>query len=158
METRAMVVGLVEGGAAACTEGDGAAHEIKQLVEPVRTYIITPSNHPSSTSLRDWKLRRCCSPHRHWAAHPRHQWVTSILGSKQGVRSSHGGGIFWCSLPVQHNAEKRKYYLEERWGDYAKQTGQPNIFFTMSAKAVDVTKELHLALQKLAFSCPRLVD
>ena len=60
-----------------------------------------------------------CSPHRHWAAHPHHQWVTSILGSKQGVRSSHGGSVFWCSLPVQHNAEKRKHYHEERWGDYA---------------------------------------
>ena len=53
METRAMVVGLVEGGAAACTEGDGATHEIEQLVEPVGAYIITLLNRPSSTSLRD---------------------------------------------------------------------------------------------------------
>jgi hypothetical protein len=65
METRATVVGLVEGGAATCMEGDGAAHKIKQLVEPVGTYMTTPSNHPSSTSSRDWKLHRCCSPHRH---------------------------------------------------------------------------------------------
>ena len=52
METRATVVGLLEGGAT-CTEGDGATHEIEQLVEPVGAYIITPLNRPSSTSSRD---------------------------------------------------------------------------------------------------------
>jgi len=52
METRATVVGLLEGGAT-CTEGDGATHEIEQLVEPVGAYIITLLNRPSSTSSRD---------------------------------------------------------------------------------------------------------
>jgi hypothetical protein len=43
METTVMVVGLVEG-IATCTDGDGAMHEIEQLVEPVGAYIITLSN------------------------------------------------------------------------------------------------------------------
>jgi hypothetical protein len=71
METTAMVVGLVEG-IATCTEGDGATHEIEQLVEFVGAYIITPLNRPSSTSSRDWKLCGYCSPRRRRAAHPCH--------------------------------------------------------------------------------------